>query len=107
MSSGSQRCPKLEKVRAHARLRAHGLRPIRIWVPDVRSPVFEAEAHRQSLAVARSAQAGEDQDFIDSASDSAPMKRREIWTVASSQDYATKPCPAVIVQDDVSTRRRR
>jgi hypothetical protein len=58
------------KVRAHrARLRAQGLRPIQIWVPDVRSPSFRARAHRQSLAVARSARAGEDQAFIDAVSD--------------------------------------
>jgi hypothetical protein len=58
------------KVRAHrARLRAQGLRPIQIWVPDVRAPSFRAQAHRQSLAVARSAHAGEDQAFIDAVSD--------------------------------------
>jgi hypothetical protein len=38
-------------------------------VPDVRSPDFKAEAHRQSLAVARSPQEKEDLDFIDSISD--------------------------------------
>ena len=59
-----------EKVRAHRkRLRQQGLRPIQIWVPDMRSPAFAAEAHRQSLAVARSAQAKKDQGFIDSISD--------------------------------------
>lgn len=57
-----------EKVKAHrARLRAQGLRPIQIWVPDVRSPSFVAEARRQSLAVARSAQEAEDQAFVDAA----------------------------------------
>jgi hypothetical protein len=50
-------------------LRRQGLRPIQVWVPDVRSPAFQAEAHRQSLVVARSAQEREDQDFIDSISD--------------------------------------
>ena len=56
-----------DKVKAHReRLRRQGLRPIQIWVPDVRSPAFQAEAHRQSLAVARSAQEREDQDLIDS-----------------------------------------
>lgn len=70
MSSGSQRRRSAEKVQAHrARLRAQGLRPIQIRVPDVRSPVFLAEAHRQSLAVARSAQAWADQAFIDAVSD--------------------------------------
>jgi hypothetical protein len=38
-------------------------------VPDVRSPEFAAEAHRQSLAVAKSPHAKEDQDFIDAVSD--------------------------------------
>jgi hypothetical protein len=62
-----------DKVRAHReRLRAQGLRPIQIWVPDVRSPVFAAEAHRQSLAVARSLRAAEDQAFIDAISDWPP-----------------------------------
>lgn len=28
------------------------------------------------------------------------MKRGEVWTVASGPDYAAKPRPAVIVQDD-------
>jgi hypothetical protein len=54
------------KVREHReRLRAQGLRPIQIWVPDVRSPAFRSEAHRQSAAIAASAHAREDQAFID------------------------------------------
>jgi hypothetical protein len=61
-----------DKVRAHReRLRQAGLRPIQIWVPDVRSPAFKAEAHRQSLAVARSPHRDEDQAFIDAVSDRA------------------------------------
>ncbi|MGH7812929.1 MAG: antitoxin MazE family protein [Candidatus Binataceae bacterium] len=61
-----------DKVRAHReRLRKNGLRPIQIWVADVRSPAFKAEAHRQSLAVAHSSHAGEDQEFIDAISDFA------------------------------------
>lgn len=58
------------KVRQHReRLRAQGLRPIQIWVPDVRAPSFRSEAHRQSLAVAKSAYACDDQAFIDAISD--------------------------------------
>ena len=58
------------KVREHrARLREQGLRPIQIWVPDMRSPSFRAAAHHQSLAVAGSAYAGDDQAFIDAVSD--------------------------------------
>ena len=59
-----------DKVRAHReRLRKQGLRPIQIWVPDVRSPAFRAEAHRQSLAVANNEHEPVDQRFIDSVSD--------------------------------------
>ena len=58
-----------DKVRAHRdRLRAQGLRPVQIWVPDVRSPAFQAEAHRQSVAVAHSSGAQDDQAFIDAVS---------------------------------------
>lgn len=57
------------KVQAHRdRLRARGLRPLQIWVPDVRSASFRAEAHRQSLAVANS-NAADDQAFIDAGFD--------------------------------------
>jgi hypothetical protein len=59
-----------EKVRAHReRLRRQGLRPIQLWVPDVRSPEFAAEAHRQSLAIANSKYAADDQAFIDAISE--------------------------------------
>ncbi len=59
-----------EKVRAHRkRLRQQGLRPIQIWVPDMRSPAFAKEARRQSLSVANSLHARDDQDFINAVSD--------------------------------------
>lgn len=47
------------------RVRAQGLRPISIRVPDSRTAAFRAAAHRQSLAVAQRPQAREDQDFIE------------------------------------------
>jgi hypothetical protein len=57
------------RVRAHRdRLRAQGLRPIQIWVPDVRSPEFAKQAHAQSLAVAGSEHEHDDQAFIDAVS---------------------------------------
>ncbi len=69
MTAGSKPKPSRVKVQEHRqRLRDQGLRPIQIWVPDVRAPGFRAEAHRQSLAVAASAQAADDQAFIDAAS---------------------------------------
>jgi hypothetical protein len=59
-----------EKVRAHReRLRQQGLRPLQIWVPDVRTPAFKRAAHRQSLAVARSAHAKLDQNLVDAISE--------------------------------------
>jgi hypothetical protein len=65
MAPASKPKPSRVKARKHReRLRAQGLRPIQIWVPDVRSPAFRSEAHRQSAAVAASAQAREDQAFI-------------------------------------------
>ena len=58
------------RVRAHReRLRAQGLRPVQIWVPDVTAEGFAAEAHRQSRAVAESAAAEDDQAFVDSVSE--------------------------------------
>jgi hypothetical protein len=39
-------------ARARAKLRAAGLRPVQIWVPDTRAPGFAAECARQSRLVA-------------------------------------------------------
>lgn len=70
MATASKPTPSRLKVHEHRqRLRAQGLRPIQIWVPDVRAATFQAEAHRQSLAVATSAHAQDDQAFIDAVSD--------------------------------------
>ena len=70
MPSASSPKSSRVKVRAHReRLREQGLRPIQIWVPDIRSPAFRSEAHRQSLAVATSTVARDDQAFIDAVSD--------------------------------------
>lgn len=58
-----------ERVREHRqRLRAQGLRPVQIWVPDVRAPEFVAEAHRQSAAIAASEHEPDDQSFVDAIS---------------------------------------
>ncbi len=70
MRAGSPSKSSREKVRAHRkRLRQQGLRPIQIWVPDMRSPAFVREAHRQSLAVAKSSHANRDQEFINAISE--------------------------------------
>jgi antidote-toxin recognition MazE-like antitoxin len=70
MTPASSPKPSRVKVREHReRLRKQGLRPIQIWVADVRSPAFRTEAHRQSAAIAASAHAFDDQAFIDAVSD--------------------------------------
>ena len=59
-----------ERVNAHrARMRAQGLRPIQIWVPDVRLPEFAEEARRQSELVAAADRASGDMDFVEAVSD--------------------------------------
>ncbi|WP_245857769.1 antitoxin MazE-like protein [Mumia flava] len=44
-------------------------RPVQIWLPDVHSEAFTAEAHRQAAAVARAAQTSDDLDFVEAVSD--------------------------------------
>lgn len=70
MTATSGAKPARVKVQQHReKLRARGLRPIQIWVPDTRSSSFRSEAHRQSAAVAASADVAADQAFIDAVSD--------------------------------------
>jgi len=70
MGERAPRRSSREKVRDHRqRLRAQGLRPVQIWLPDVRSPGFADEARRQSRLVARSQHARNDQEFIDAIGD--------------------------------------
>ena len=70
MSSTSPPKSSRDKVRQHReRLRAQGLRPVQLWVPDTRSAAYRAEAHRQSVLVAASAVAAADQAFVDATSD--------------------------------------
>jgi hypothetical protein len=58
-----------DRVRQHReRLRRQGLRPLQIWVPDVRAPEFVAEAHRQSVAIAASEREADNQAFVDALS---------------------------------------
>lgn len=70
MAADPQPKSSRDKVREYRkRLQQQGMRPIQIWVPDVRSAAFRSEAHRQSVAVSASSGAQEDQAFIDSISD--------------------------------------
>ena len=57
------------RVKKHrAALRAAGLRPIQIWVPDTRQPGFAEEARRQCAIVAAADAGDRDlEDFMDAA----------------------------------------
>lgn len=58
-----------DRVGAHRdRMREQGFRLVQVWVPDVRSDTFAAEAHRQSVAVASADRDGDDQSFIEAVS---------------------------------------
>ena len=58
-----------DRVKKHRpALRAIGLRPIQVWVPDTRQPGFAEEARRQCAAVAAADAEDRDlQDFMDAA----------------------------------------
>jgi hypothetical protein len=63
----------VERVRqARDKLRHAGLRPVQIWVPDVRTPGFAEEMRRQCLLIA--------------AAESTPSGREEaaFWEAASA-----------------------
>jgi hypothetical protein len=66
-AQAARRPANRRKVRVHRqRLRAQGMRPIQIWVPDVHSPEFAAEARRQCMLANASSEEAEIQTFIDS-----------------------------------------
>ena len=50
--------PEKRMASYRQRMRAAGLRPVQIWVPDTRSPDFVEICHRQARAVAASDPAG-------------------------------------------------
>jgi hypothetical protein len=69
--------PVAERVRKRRlALRAAGLRPLQLWVPDVRRPNFFEECQRQSLVVAQ-ADMHDAQllEFLDEA-----LADIEVWT---------------------------
>jgi len=72
MPSSSRNSSRAKVEAYRARLRAQGLRPVQVWVPDTRSPAFAEEAHRQSQAVAASAHAADDQAFVDAIAEPWP-----------------------------------
>lgn len=70
MSSSTAPKSTRDKVRQHReRLRAQALRPVRLWVPDMRLATFRAEARGQAELLAASAHATVDQAFVDAVSE--------------------------------------
>jgi len=54
------------RVAAHrAALRAQGLRPIQLWIPDTRTPEFAERARLASLAANASADSEEVMDLLE------------------------------------------
>ena len=56
--------PETKMSRYRSRLRAQGLRPMQIWVPDTRRPGFAEECHRQSLLVRNDSHEQETLDWL-------------------------------------------
>lgn len=55
-------------------LRAAGLRPVQIWVPDTRRRSFAEECRRQSLALHGDAQETDTLDWLEAAADTDGWK---------------------------------
>jgi hypothetical protein len=61
----NNRLPTERMASYRARMRAAGLRPIQIWVPDTRAPEFVETCRRQALAVAANDPGGDEiMDFV-------------------------------------------
>jgi len=59
-----------ERVQKHrAGLRAAGLRPVQIWVPDTRSSGFANECRHQSLALQDDPQEADILNWLEAAAD--------------------------------------
>ena len=66
----------VERVaRRRAKLRAAGLRPVQIWVPDTRAPGFAEECRQQSR-------------LIRDAESDASRSEDEAWEAAASEAVA-------------------
>ncbi len=58
---------RVQKHRAY--LKAQGMRPVQIWVPDTRSAQFAAECRRQSALLATDPHERATLDWIEQATD--------------------------------------
>jgi Protein of unknown function (DUF3018) len=60
--TGAQRA-----ARRRAKLRAQGLRPIQLWVPDLRNPKVLAELEREVASINRAMASADELAFVDAA----------------------------------------
>jgi hypothetical protein len=59
-----------QKMRQYrARLKASGLRPIQLWLPDIRSQKIIDEVRKQSIRVSSDSQDSRITDFVESVMD--------------------------------------
>ena len=62
--------PTADRVQKHrAALRAAGLRPVQLWVPDTRSAAFAEECRRQSELLRDDPQERESLDWLERVAD--------------------------------------
>jgi hypothetical protein len=66
-STASKQRSAARVARTRAKLRAAGLRPIQIWVPDTSAPGFATECARQARLVAEADQREGSLDFWEAA----------------------------------------
>jgi len=69
--------PKTPRERMAARrkrLRAQGLRPVQVWVPDLRDPKVRADLRRQAKLLSRPVENGALDDWIEKAYDWAEWR---------------------------------
>ena len=60
----------VSRVQRHrANLKAQGMRPVQLWVPDTRSAQFAAECRRQSALLAADPHERETLDWIEQVAD--------------------------------------
>ena len=72
MATHTPKPPHKKMQDYRTRLRAAGLRPVQIWVPDTRTAHFAKEARRQSLLVSRQKSEEDILDFIETVADLSP-----------------------------------
>ena len=62
--------PIRERVRTHRQqLRAQGLKPVQLWVPDPKAPGFAAECRRQSLLILNDPEEPRDLELLEELAD--------------------------------------